>query len=132
MKYFTYIKNGKSTGVGCGDVIPETAIECPAYVMHGDTIADGKYYRNGVELTDPGYNIPIGELFVELTDAELNTIIATAFPAATAQQRGIIGFLFRAAAQTEIHSSNKRIPAARALFSALLGEERMNELFRQR
>jgi hypothetical protein len=127
---YAWIKNGSVENVTNTPVDGYTQV--PDHVRSGDTTDGVRFFRGGIEVTDQGFNIPVGDLFAELTDAELNTIISVAFPAATAQQRGLIGFLFRAAAQTEIHSANKRLPAARALFTALLGEGRMNELFRQR
>ncbi len=103
-------------------------------VQTGDTTPDNgvTFYRDGKLLLDPGYPIPVGDLFRELSDSELAAVIRIAFPQLLDAQIGILVFLFRAVAQTELSSIDPRVIAARTAFGPLLGADRIAHLFRQR
>lgn len=106
----------------------------PAYVQENDTTPDGgvTFYRAGQLLADTGYPIPVGDLFRDLTDAELASVLRIAFPTLTDAQVGALVFLFRCVAQTELSSIDPRVIAARTAFGPLLGADRIAHLFRQR
>ena len=112
--------------------IDQPGVLAPNNVEVGDTYDGLNFYRDGKPVIDPGYNIQIGEMFTEITDAELDTLILFMFPAMTQPQRGAFAFTIRALAQVEIHSENPRLPKAKLLFKSILGETRMEQLFRER
>lgn len=109
------------------------AVAIPDCVKLGDTTEDGvTFYRNGVLVPDPGYQIPVADLFRELTDAELATVLAIPFPRLSSSQMGVLVFMLRALAQTELSSLDPRVIGARQQFAAVLGADRISHLFRPR
>lgn len=103
-------------------------------VQMGDRTLDGgiTFHRDGKLLEDPGYAIPVGDLFRELTDQELQQICALILTGPETSRVPTFAFLFRAVAQTELSSVDPRVVAARVAFEPLLGADRIEHLFRQR
>lgn len=112
----------------------EGSVQIHDSVLRNDTTPDGgvTFYRDGVLVPDPGYPIPVGDLFKELSDVELASVLRLVFPAILDAQIGILVFLFRAVAQTELSSTDPRVVTARTAFGPLLGTDRITHLFRQR
>lgn len=114
------------------------AVRVPWYSKDGDRSLDGgtSIQRwDGQEWTavaDPGYPIPVGELFRELNDTELASVLRIVFPTLADAHVGVLVFLFRCVAQTELSSIDPRVIAARTAFGPLLGADRIAHLFRQR
>jgi hypothetical protein len=79
-----------------------------------------------------GYPIPVGDLFRELTDQELQSICALILTGPEQSRVPTFTFLCRAMAQTELSSIDPRVIAARSAFGPLLGDDRIAHLFRQR
>lgn len=102
--------------------------ECPDWVKTGDTFADGKWFRDGVEIVEPEYEIPTGPLLEAITNAEFDTMLAFVFPEKTAQQRNVLQMLLRVCGQEKLKSQHPRVKGAHQVFSALLGEARVKEL----
>lgn len=128
------IENGMVTNVRPSAEAGESDVNVGAHIRIGDTTPDNgvTWFRNGEPLVDPGYLIPVGEVFKELTSDELKTVLGNAFPGLTAQQMGVFEFIVRALAQTDLSSIDPRVIGARQQFSAVLGAERIAYLFRPR
>lgn len=95
--------------------------------MQGDTTPDNgtTWFRNGVLLVDPGYDIPVADVLRRLRDDELATWLSLAFPGCNLP---LAGALVRVLAQTALHSQDPRVKAALPGFIAMFGAERVQEL----
>lgn len=112
----------------------EGSVEVPDWVRAGDTTPDGgvTFYRDARLIIDPGYPIPVGDLFRELTDQEIQSICTLILTGPEPSRAPTLAFMFRAVAQTELSSIDPRVIAARTAFGPLLGADRIAHLFRQR
>ena len=104
----------------------------PDWVERGDRLQDGLWYRGASVVQDPGYSIPVGEVFRDLTSDELRSILAIPFPSLSSGQIAVLEFVVRAVAQTELSSLDSRVIGARQQFASVLGEDRIAYLFRSR
>lgn len=99
------------------------------WVQTGDTTPDGgsTWFRDGAPQSEPQYRIPVGRIVRELTDSELGTWLALAFPGCNPTYAVA---LVRLLAQAELWSDDPRLAALRPGFAGLWGPERVLHLLR--